>query len=234
VSTQALEWAITEKVDVISMSFGMDKDHPAMQAQISRAYTENIIMFAAASNRGLNYEVTFPAREERVICIYSTDGNGGKSSCNPTRLKNSGYHFATVGVAVKSAWPVKLSLPANTPSAPEPGAADAKPPKVNNSPERRMTGTSFATPIVAAIAAYILDFARMNGIGEELYQRLRCRQWMQAIFADHMVVDCDQFHYIRPWKLFADNRSDDDIIMFIKDTLTRELGGCQSAEIFQS
>lgn len=212
----------------------MDKDHPAMQTQISRAYTENIILFAAASNRGLNYEVTFPAREERVICIYSTDGNGSKSNCNPAGLKNSGYHFATVGVAVKSAWPVKLSLSPNTPSTSEPVAPDAKPPKVNKSPERRMTGTSFATPIVAAIAAYILDFARMNGIGEELYQRLRSRQWMQAIFADHMVVDSDKFQYIRPWKLFADNRSDEEILFFIKDTLTRELGGSQPAEVFQS
>jgi hypothetical protein len=231
---QALEWAIAEEVDVISMSFGMDKDHLAMQKQISRAYTKNIIMFAAASNKGLNDEVTFPAREEEVICIYSTDGNGGKSHCNPARLKNSGYHFATVGVAVKSAWPVKLSSPPVTPPTSELTTADARQPKVNKSPERRMTGTSFATPIVAAIAAFILDFARMNGIRENLYQRLHCRKLMQAIFADHMAVKEDKFHYIRPWKLFSDNRTDGQILFCIEDTLTRELGDSLPTEIHES
>lgn len=240
--TQALEWAINEEVDIISMSFGMDNDNPAMQKQILKAYNENIIMFAAASNRGQNYEVTFPARENEVICIYSTNGNGSKSHCNPTRLKNSGYHFATVGVAVKSAWPLSLPLPPNTPSTSERGMAGAaqqsseRPPagtpKANKSPERRMTGTSFATPIVAAMAAYILDFARMHGISEELYQRLRCRKWMQEIFSDHMVVENDKLLYIHPWKLFADHRSDEQILLLIKDTLTRGIGGSQQAEIF--
>ena len=224
------------------MSFGMDNDNPAMQKQILKAYNENIIMFAAASNRGKNYEVTFPARENEVICIYSTNGNGGKSYCNPAGLKNSGYHFATVGVAVKSAWPLSFPLPPNTPSTSErsmAGAAQqscerppAGTPKANKSPERRMTGTSFATPIVAAIAAYILDFARMHGISEELYQRLRCRKGMQEIFADHMVVKSDELHYIHPWKLFADHRPDEHIISLIKDTLTRGIRSSQQAEIF--
>ncbi len=213
-----------------------------MQKQILKAYNENIIMFAAASNRGQNYEVTFPARENEIICVYSSNGNGGKSHCNPAALKNSGYHFATVGVAVKSAWPLSLPLPPNTPSTLERGMTDAahqsceRPstgtPKANKSPERRMTGTSFATPIVAAIAAYILDFARIHGISEELYQRLRCRKGMQEMFADHMAVKSDELHYLHPWKLFADHRPDEQIMFLIKDTLTRRIGGSQQAEMF--
>jgi subtilisin family serine protease len=225
------------------MSFGMDNEHPAMQKQILRAYNENIIMFAAASNRGLNYKTTFPARENEVICIYSTDGNGSKSVRNPACMKNSGYHFATVGVAVKSAWPVNLSLPPDTPPSTSErtmaGAAQqpserppAGTPKPNKSPERRMTGTSFATPIVAAIAAYILDFTRVNGISKELYQRLRSRKWMQEIFADHMAIKNDKLLYIHPWKLFVEHRSDEQILSLIEDTLKRGIGGSQQAEIF--
>lgn len=220
----------------------MDNDHPAMQKQILKAYNENIIMFAAASNRGLNYGATFPARENEVICIYSTNGNGSKSHCNPTCLKNSGYHFATVGVAVKSAWPLNLSSPSNTPSTSErvmAGAAQQpseRPPpgtpKPNKSPEQRMTGTSFATPIVAAIAAYILDFTRVNGISKELYQRLRSRKWMQEIFAGRMAVENDKLLYIHPWELFAEHRSDEQILSLIEDTLKRGIGGSQQAEIF--
>lgn len=95
-----------------------------------------------------------------------------------------------------------------------------------------MTGTSIATPIVAAIAAYILDFARMHGIGEDLYQRLRRRKFIQEIFAEHMVVENDNLLYIHPWKLFADHRSDENILLLIKDTLKKRLGGSQQVELF--
>ena len=94
-----------------------------------------------------------------------------------------------------------------------------------------MTGTSIATPIVAALAAYILDFARMHGISEKLYQRLRSRKCIQEIFAEHMVENDDKLLYIHPWKLFADHRSDEDILVLIKDTLRRGSRGSQNAEI---
>jgi Subtilase family len=186
------------------MSFGLERDHASMQKEILEAYSKNIIIFAAASNNGGNYDVTYPARKNEVICIYSTDGNGNTSHCNPTHLKNSGYHFATLGVGVKSAWPKHLHE--------------------KSEGERRMTGTSFATPIAAGIAACILEFARMHKIEDDLYKVLRSREGMQEVFAQHLVDKRGDLHYIHPWKLFANHRSDEEILLQIKDPLKRWVG----------
>ena len=131
-------WAVGHNVDIITMSFGLEEEHGGMQKAIIEAYSKNILMFAAASNEGGNRIVTYPARKEQVICIYATDGKGEPYRSNPTPIGNS-YRFATLGEGVKSAWPKGLKK----------GAA----------PEQRMTGTSFATPIAAGIAACLLEFA---------------------------------------------------------------------------
>jgi hypothetical protein len=178
------------------MSFGLEKDHDCMQKEILEAYSKNIIIFAAASNNGGNYEVTYPARKNEIICIYATDGNGNTSPCNPPHLQNSAYNFATLGVGVKS----ELVT------------------------ERRMTGTSFSTPIAAGIAACILEFARMHKIEGDLYKVLRSRQGMQEVFAQHLVDKRDELHYLNPLKLFAKHRSDDEILFQIKDPLKRWVG----------
>lgn len=197
------------------MSFGIDRDHLAMQEQIRDAYGKNIIMFAAASNKGRNYPVPFPARRGEVLCIYATDGKGYAYNGNPA-LGNTDYHFATLGVAVKSAWPEHLL--ADHPS--------------DRSGERRMTGTSFATPIMAGIAAYILDFARVQEIDEGLYQILRTRDGIKKIFTELLVDKNDGLQYVFPWKLFADHRPEDkDVLFLIKDTLAQWVGGPASAEL---
>lgn len=203
------------------MSFGIDKDHSAMQEEIKEACSKDIIMFAAASNKGKNQKVPYPARRSEVLCIYATDGKGNTYNCNPPLLETSAYHFATLGVAVKSAWPERL-LPKETQPSDQSG-------------ERRMTGTSFATPIVAGIAAYILDFARVHKIDTKSYEMLRRRDGMQEIFAKHMVdtkdSKIDRLDYIHPWLMFADHRSDELILSLIKDTFAPWIGESRSAEV---
>jgi subtilisin family serine protease len=214
-SSQALKWAIECDIDIITMSFGIDRDHVAMQDQIREAYHKDIIMFAAASNRGHNYPVPFPARRSEVLCIYATDGKGYPYNGNPS-LETADCHFATLGVAVKSAWPEHL-LP-DHPS--------------DRSGERRMTGTSLATPIVAGIAAYILDFAHVQEIDDDSYRMLRSRDGMKKIFSQLLVTKNDGLDYIHPWKLFTDYRTEDsDVLFLIKDTLAQWVGSPKSAEL---
>lgn len=197
------------------MSFGIDRDHPAMHDQIREAYRKDIIMFAAASNKGRNYPVPFPARRSEVLCIYATNGKGYAYNGNPA-LGTTDCHFATLGVAVKSAWPEHLL--GDYPS--------------DRSGERRTTGTSFATPIVAGIAAHILDFARVQEIDEESYRMLRSRDGMKKIFADLLANKNDGLDYIHPWKLFADYRPEDsDVLFLIKDTLAQWVGNPKSADL---
>jgi Subtilase family len=192
-------WAVGHNVDIITMSFGLEEEHGGMQKAIIEAYSRNILMFAAASNEGGNRIVTYPARKEQVICIYATDGKGEPYRSNPTPIGNS-YRFATLGEGVKSAWPKGLKK----------GAA----------PEQRMTGTSFATPIAAGIAACLLEFAIVHGMPDNSYSSLRTRQGMQAVFGKLLVDVRKELHYIHPWRLFSESREPPDILLLMKDTLT--------------
>jgi len=190
------------------MSFGIDKDHPAMQVEIDKAYAKKILMFAAASNSGRNRPVPFPARTNEVFCIFATDGKGAPYNGNP-ELGNADCHFATLGVAVKSAWPEGLL-----------DDHDGE-----QSGERRTTGTSFATPIAAGIAAYILGFAREQDIDEESYRMLRTHAGMKKIFTELLVQKGEGLDYICPWQLFASYRKDAKHVLFlIRDALAAWVG----------
>lgn len=170
------------------MSFGLEKLDGNVQTAILRAFSKNIIMFSAASNRGGNSEVSYPANTEEVFCIYSTNGLGNPSDFNPTITESEGYHFATLGEGIKSAWPKKLA----TSSAPKQLA-------------QRMSGTSFAAPIAAGTAACILEFALKNDMKEshgDLYKILRSRRGMRKVFEKLLVAERKEHHYIHPWKLF--------------------------------
>ncbi|KAK0123908.1 hypothetical protein ONS95_008900 [Cadophora gregata] len=187
------------RVDIITMSFGLDKEIAEVQAAIRNAFYKNILMFAAASNSGGNLEVKYPARKDEVICVYATDGSGNPFTRNPNIMPNTSFHFATLGVGVKSSWPKK------------PGEAS----------ERRQTGTSFATPIVAGIAACIIEFATVQDLPEELLAVLKTRQGMQKTLLKLMVDDTPRsgFHYVHPWKMFANDRSEESVLYAMRDIL---------------
>lgn len=176
---QAIRWAISKEVDIITMSFGLDDHDSRSHSAILEAYAKNIIMFAAATNEGVNYDVAYPAKCEQVICVFSTDGLGNASGRNPIPMGSSSHHFATLGEAVKSAWP-----------------ADLQPEGSKKEMERRMTGTSFATPITAGIAACVLEFACINHMDDETYKTLRCRSGMHKVFAQKLADHKQELHYI--------------------------------------
>ena len=180
------------------MSFGLANHEKDIEDAVKEAYSKGILLFAAASNEGGNSPVTYPARYDDVICIFSTDGWGNASKCNPNPMGNSLYRFATLGEAVKSAWPIHLP---------------------DSQGERRMTGTSFATPIAAAVAACVLEFCLMNGMSDEQYQELKCPKGMREVFCKTLIKEREGLHYICPWNLFNTSRKDDFIFAFIKDVL---------------
>jgi hypothetical protein len=191
-------WAVGHNVDIITMSFGLEEEHRGTQKAIMAAYSKNILMFAAASSGEGTRTVAYPARKEQVICIYATDGQGEPYRSNPTPIGNS-YRFATLGEAVKSAWPKGLKK----------GAA----------PEQRMTGTSIATPIVAGIAACFLEFALVHEMPVNSYNSLRTRQGMSAVFGKLMVDIRKELHCIHLWRLFSEPRQPADILFLMSDVL---------------
>ncbi|KAJ6088426.1 subtilisin [Penicillium sp. IBT 16267x] len=141
----ALDYAVNEwKVDIISMSFGFRsrdvEGYEELERAIHNAYSNHVLLFAAASNSGANLDRAYPARDENVICINSTDANGNRSPFSPTALADA-LNLATVGEAVESAWPMRYCDP---PSG-----------------LKHKSGTSYATPIAASVAGFLLHYARL-------------------------------------------------------------------------
>jgi hypothetical protein len=117
------------------MSFGFPKGITKVGEEIKKAYHADILVFAAASNDGVRRSRAFPAREEGVFAIHSTDGHGLTSGYNPT-IQADGPNFCILGDYIESAWPSK-------------GTAGTS---------RRLCGTSFATPIAVCLAAFFLTY----------------------------------------------------------------------------
>lgn len=80
----AIDWAIKHEVDIINMSFGIQKDDPALHEAIKKGYEQNIIFVAAAGNN-LGFEADYPARYHEVLSISSIDKNLKR---DPTAAKN--------------------------------------------------------------------------------------------------------------------------------------------------
>jgi len=140
---QAIDDAVSQNIDIISISIGFSERVPGydlLEKAIDRAHAAHILVFAAASNDGGNAGRAFPSRHDNVFCIHSTDAKGDRSSFSPTPERNES-NFATVGEAVESNWPRHLCTD-------------------ESSVMKVKSGTSFATPIAASIAAFLLLYAR--------------------------------------------------------------------------
>lgn len=138
---QAIEYAVkTWNVDIITISSGSQKPITVIDKAIKYVFSQDVIMFAATSNNGANADVAFPAStHEIVIGINSADTWGNKSNFTPTILPRS-ENFSVLGEAVESSWPHHLKQ----------GSKQCR------------SGTSYATPIAAGIAANIIFYTRIR------------------------------------------------------------------------
>lgn len=164
---KAINHAVDEwDVDIISMSFGWPSsefdDHATLQAAIDKAYFKKILIFAAASNSGARLARAYPASSSQVICVHSTNTYGSRSDFSPTAQLNT-INIATVGESVQSAWPTLL--------CDEQNASECV---------KSRSGTSYATPILAGISAFLLQYARLN-LPETDAQELKRKEKMEAL-----------------------------------------------------
>jgi hypothetical protein len=154
----------------------------------------------------------FPAREPTVIAVHSTDANGNCSDFNPTAVPED-INLATVGEAVESAWPVHLCDEAENPSC-----------------VAHKSGTSFSTPIMAGIAAFLLAYARTH-LSREQAAALRSHKRMRAVLRRVAEKGMgggeyrprDGYHFV-DLSLYADSlfgKSKDFIDLTIGDILNR-------------
>jgi len=132
---QGIYWAVNDcKADVISLSLGCTKWNMDVETSIQYALYKGVVIVCAASNygRSLQHSIGWPARSGNVICVGSHDIHGLTSS------------FSSVGRELELLAPGEY-IPSTTAYG-----FDV------------MSGTSMATPYVAAIVALILLYDRRH------------------------------------------------------------------------
>jgi len=149
---------------------------------ISNASNKHVLMFAAASNDGKNQPRTFPATmQQEVICIHAADGNGNDGGINPDA--EDAFNFTTLGIAIPS-------------------------PRFHGHDLAYKSGTSFATPIAAGMAAVLLDFARRTTyLKDDVKNGLRTIRGTQEMFKLMSIPDgtSGKYRYVAPWLLWTAN-----------------------------
>ncbi|KAI0446279.1 subtilase [Xylaria telfairii] len=132
------EW----EVDIVVMCFGFDDRIGVIRDALDEALKAKKppLFFAATRNNGAHKLMAWPAKSRSVIRISSTDGNGDASSFNPA-AKDADPVIYAFGEGV----PVEVSVPGN----------------LDEYMTTYVSGTSYATPVAAALAANLLGCVRM-------------------------------------------------------------------------
>ena len=194
---QAIEYASeTWNVDIISISLGFRGFDIDLMQKIRAAAAKPVLIFASAANNTIHERrpIRFPAQMKEVFCIFSADKNGNESDFNP-KPKYDRDNFMFPGENIEGAWP--LALAGTTPDI-ETREGRAY---------RHLSGTSCATPIAAAVAAGVLEFAWQ---GREppipRVELLKHFDGMKDVFLrmlDKYKPGDGCYHYVKPWRLIT-------------------------------
>ena len=98
-----IDWAISNKMDIINLSLGSMDPSPILQATLAEATDSGILVVAAAGNDG-NSEasgdtVAYPAKYDNVIAVAATDSQNRRASFSATGAE---VDFAAPGVNIVS------------------------------------------------------------------------------------------------------------------------------------
>ncbi|MFC7686263.1 S8 family peptidase [Ureibacillus sp. GCM10028918] len=145
---EAIDWSITNKMDIINLSFGTTTHSATLQQIVDKAYSQNILVVAAAGNNGTADgsidTIEYPARYESVIAVAATDSADKRTSFSATG--------STIEVSAPGEGILSLFL---------------------NNQYARMSGTSMAAPYVAGNLALL---KQSNGTLSAKELRLKLQQ----------------------------------------------------------
>jgi subtilisin family serine protease len=178
-------------VKIISMSFGLKSRNDLIDDCIADANKAKTVLFAAASNNGNRRSVSYPAREELVICMNASNGNGKPAPFTPP-TRSLQRNFSILGTNVESTWP---AIPDTEPDALQKNATQSNATLEGNS--KYMSGTSVSTPIAAALTAALFAYSLAN-VGGTVHSELARYRGVLTLF-EEMSVKTDGYDDIVPW-----------------------------------
>ncbi|KAI0521189.1 ankyrin [Xylaria bambusicola] len=187
----AIDWAIEKNVDIINMSFGFSRPPVIVKRALERAKGK-ILVFAAMSNDGNNSPTgaAWPARDlDYAIGIHSCKEGGRKTSDFTPPHVPATHNLMVVGEGIITHWP-----------------------EAKGGGFRLDDGTSFSTPVAAAMAALVLAFwYQRRGRNERMevenlvdLEDLRRNKVMSSLMMQNMGTKGENvnFSYIRPQLLW--------------------------------
>ncbi|KAF2865206.1 peptidase S8/S53 domain-containing protein [Massariosphaeria phaeospora] len=193
-SIQAMKHAIEVwKVDIISMSFGIDREETMINDWIKLAYQCGILIFAAAANSGAQRSIAYPASHLCVFCIHACNGAGKPAEFTPPARLNCD-NFGILGVSVPSTWPNFEGL--DVPKSPRSSNVLSIP--GHQGTWKYASGTSMATPMAASLAAVILLYLKLDGSRYDQFNHLDPHQKIRRIFKG-MSQSVGGYESLVPW-----------------------------------
>ncbi|MDP9986660.1 thermitase [Arthrobacter oryzae] len=134
---KGIDWAVGKGAKVINMSLGQNVSSRTLEAAVNNAWNQGVVIVAAAGNADTQAQV-YPGAYPNVIAVAATDNNDTKAS------------FSTYG-----RW-VDVAAPGVRVYSTLPNYASVLGTQNNLSPGYDiLSGTSMASPIVAATAALV-------------------------------------------------------------------------------
>ncbi|KAI3336955.1 hypothetical protein HD806DRAFT_475279 [Xylariaceae sp. AK1471] len=164
---KGIDWAIKEKVDAISLSFGYPEITPPLyniSDAIAKADREGIIVIAAAGNKRRQQGPAWPAKvKDLVLCANSADKEGNPSDFNPPTGGSNNFFVRTE--RIQSTW--------------------------LREGYKIQSGTSWSAPALAAIAAVLIEYVDHFLSSHEVTETqrrharaLRTRSGVAAVFRE--------------------------------------------------